>query len=72
MASEIKIFRVTSHHFRFGSEQPGERWLHSYEAALADVKTRLGEKRFHPDARGIESDAADVLIQYEGVEWKRV
>ena len=72
MASEIKMFRVTSHHFRFGSDQPGERWFGSYDAALADVKKRLGDDHFHPDARGMEPDRSEVQIQHEGVEWKRV
>lgn len=66
------MFRVTSHHFRYGSEQPGERWFNSYEAAQSDAKNRLGEKRFHPAARRTESDATEFEVEHEGVMWRRV
>lgn len=72
MASEIKIFRVESHGFRYGSQQPEVRWFDSYEAALADVKLRLGEQRFHPDARGNQPDYTPVDVQHDGVAWKRI
>ena len=72
MPAELKMFRVTSHQFRYASEQRGERWFDSYEAAQHDVKQRLGEERFHPDARRTESDTAHVEVQHEGMTWKRV
>ena len=68
--SEIKAFRVTSHHFRYGSEQPEERWFNSYEAALSEVKQRLGEGRFHPDARRTQSGATAYEVENDNVTWK--
>ena len=66
------MFRVTSRHFRYGSKQPGERWFASYEAAQSDAKDRLGDDRFHPDARRTESDITEAEVQHEGVAWTRV
>lgn len=70
--SEIKMFRVSSHHFRYGSEQPAERWFNSYEAALSEIKQRLGEWRFHPDARRTESGPTAYEVEHDGVTWKCV
>ena len=69
--AERKMFRVTSHRFRFGTKQPGERWFSSYDAALADVKERLGQDWLHKDARGSGSNLPDLEIEHDGATWKR-